>query len=59
MDVDALKTIMRALVMSSPNTDALYRWKDPEWQAQRAEAINMVGAEIERLEKSDSAIHPL
>ena len=31
MNQEDLKTILRALAMSSPHTDALHRWKDPAW----------------------------
>ena len=42
-----MKTILRALQMSSPHTDALYRWQDPEWHAQRREAIELLMLAIE------------
>lgn len=35
-----LQQALEALTMSSPHTDAAYRWKAPEWQAQRRDAIN-------------------
>lgn len=47
MKQEDMKTILRALQMSSPHTDALYRWQDPEWHAQRREAIELLMLAIE------------
>lgn len=47
MKQEDIKTVLRALVMSSPHTDALYRWKDPAWHAQRREAIELLALAIE------------
>lgn len=42
MNETQLRQVLAALVMSSPHTDRLYRWKDAEWIDQRAEAIKLV-----------------
>lgn len=47
MNQEDLKTVLSALVMSSPHLDALYRWKDPAWLAQRWAAIELLVQAIE------------
>jgi wyosine [tRNA(Phe)-imidazoG37] synthetase (radical SAM superfamily) len=57
MEIESLKTVLRALAQSSPHTDAHYRWKDSDWTAQRSEAIEIAETELERLEKLKLQAH--
>lgn len=45
-DREAMLLALKALYMSSPHTDAKFRWKDPEWTQQRSEAIQALERQL-------------
>jgi len=36
-----LELLQKALILSSPHTDSLYRWKDADWISMRKQAIEV------------------